>query len=520
MDKLPFLQRVEKRTDRTHYDVAVVGSGMGSLTAACLLANEGLSVLMLEQNYLPGGCTSSYWRKGYIFEAGATTLVGLDEYMPLRFLLDKTGISIHDPASLLEETHQLPTLNAQPLPMPMQVYLKNGAVLHKHKDLNAWIDEAERVFGKKNQRPFWEFCYRVARFVWQTSLRQTTFPPTRFADVLQCALHADFSQLRYAGYSLLSTEWLLKKYDLHENELFREYVNEQLIITAQNHAQEVNVLFGATALCYTQFGNYYVPGGLINLVTPLLDFLENQHGELHLRETATAVQRSDNQYTIQTNRQSYTAEFVISGIPINNTLPLFGVGLAGRFEKKILPSESLNSAFQMGIAFRKTQRFNCLHHQLHLPEPLPLIGSHSIFLSLSHPDDTLRCNPDEVVASVSTHVHHPAQHFAFDRQVLEEIILNELERQGFFKREDVLYVHASHPKAWEKWTKRSWGFVGGYPQFMHTKPWQMLDARLDDHKAYLCGDTAYPGQGIPGAALSGIIAWQKLKNDWKNTSKD
>jgi phytoene dehydrogenase-like protein len=48
---------------------------------------------------------------------------------------------------------------------------------------------------------------------------------------------------------------------------------------------------------------------------------------------------------------------------------------------------------------------------------------------------------------------------------------------------------------------------------MRIKPWQMLDARLDHRSAYLCGDSAYPGQGIPGAGLSGIIAWQKMQLD-------
>jgi phytoene dehydrogenase-like protein len=52
---------------------------------------------------------------------------------------------------------------------------------------------------------------------------------------------------------------------------------------------------------------------------------------------------------------------------------------------------------------------------------------------------------------------------------------------------------------------------------MKIKPWQMLDARLDHHKAYMVGDTVYPGQGIPGVTLSGIIAAEKLLRDWDKT---
>lgn len=41
----------------------------------------------------------------------------------------------------------------------------------------------------------------------------------------------------------------------------------------------------------------------------------------------------------------------------------------------------------------------------------------------------------------------------------------------------------------------------------------MKDARLDHKGVYVCGDTVYPGQGIVGACLSGIIAAEKLWRD-------
>ena len=105
-------------------------------------------------------------------------------------------------------------------------------------------------------------------------------------------------------------------------------------------------------------------------------------------------------------------------------------------------------------------------------------------------------------------------HTEVDGEKLEAVIIKVLEEKGFLRQQDVIYQHSSTPKSWHKWTKRAWGFVGGYPQFMGIKPWQMNDARLDGQKAYICGDTTYPGQGIPGTALSGIIASEKLANDW------
>lgn len=480
-------------------DVAVIGSGMGALSAAALLAQRGLKVHIFEQNYLPGGCTSAYWRKGFVFEAGATTLVGLDEGMPLRQVLDRTGIS----------------LPAKQLTLPMQVHLSNGQVINRYQDLEQWIQEAERVFGPKNQRAFWEFCYRVSQFVWDTSVKQVHFPPSSIKDLLKSAQRASLKQVNYARYALFSMKWLLEKYDLLENQTFVDFVDEQLLITAQNQHPEVNVLFGATALCYTNYGNYYLDGGLISLVQPFVDYVEAKGGKLHLRTGVKNVANTAKNYLITTDKgDQYSAEYVISGIPINNTLPLFEGNWKGKLEKKLMVSEQLNSAFQMGIGFKPHREFEALHHQIHLDKPLAETGSHSIFISLSDPDDTSRSDePSLRVMSISTHVPNPSKRIIDNEKVAQEI-LKKLFEDDILLPENIIYQHHSGPKSWQKWTGRAFGFVGGYPQFKHIKPWQMLDARLDGHKAYICGDTTYPGQGIPGVTLSGLIAFEKLKSDW------
>jgi phytoene dehydrogenase-like protein len=292
-------------------------------------------------------------------------------------------------------------------------------------------------------------------------------------------------------------------------EKFDAFCNEQLMITAQNHAGEVNALFGAAALCYTNYPNYYVMGGMINLIRPLVNYLESRGSKVNLREGVKQVKRSANTYFIESGKGIYESEYFVSGIPLNNTLDIFGGGP----ERRKMESSQLTSAFSMGIVMKRKKEFETLHHQIHLPHPLPETGSGSIFVSLGHPDDRERCGPDEVVASVSTHLPDPGNNPLKNKALVEETIFMELEKHGFLKKEDVIYSHSSTQKSWEKWTGRKYGFVGGYPQYRHIKPWQMQDARLDQKKAYICGDSTYPGQGIPGACLSGILAFEKLSLD-------
>ncbi|BDS10263.1 phytoene desaturase family protein [Aureispira anguillae] len=52
------------------YDTIIIGSGIGSLTAAVMLAKKGQKVLVLERHYTAGGFTHIFKRKGYEWDVG------------------------------------------------------------------------------------------------------------------------------------------------------------------------------------------------------------------------------------------------------------------------------------------------------------------------------------------------------------------------------------------------------------------------------------------------------------------
>ena len=76
--------------DRGDFDVIVVGAGVGGLSAAGLLAKSGLSVLVLDRNYMPGGSLGAFRRDGVTYDLGAAMLFGFGEngFSPHRFLMN------------------------------------------------------------------------------------------------------------------------------------------------------------------------------------------------------------------------------------------------------------------------------------------------------------------------------------------------------------------------------------------------------------------------------------------------
>jgi len=60
-----------------HYDVIIIGAGLGGLTAGAKLAKEGKSVLLLEQHDRPGGCATTFKRKDFTMEVGLHEMDGI-----------------------------------------------------------------------------------------------------------------------------------------------------------------------------------------------------------------------------------------------------------------------------------------------------------------------------------------------------------------------------------------------------------------------------------------------------------
>jgi C-3',4' desaturase CrtD len=493
------------KSSSTVYDVIVVGAGMGGLTTAALLANDNHRVLLLEAAHVTGGCSSSFFRKGYIFESGATTLTGFDEHQPMRTLEAMTGIKI-------------PRERIDP---GMTVWMDGKSIL-KYEDRSKWIDEAVRVFGEPEaQRLFWDRALEVSDIVWKAAHNNPFFPPKKMSDWLKLAVNNSPSDVKVLPYALKSTKQMIAECGI-TNPDFERFADEQLLITAQSFAHDTPFLFAAPALCYTNYSNYYVPGGLLEMAKTVESFIESKDGVVRTHRKVLGIREVDKDwFEVSTSKgETFRAHQVVSNVPVWNMAELTQGWVKEEFERLGQRYEKAWGAFTMNVATTDTYPDDLtLHHQIHvdLPGGLPHTGSRSIFVSLSKRGDLGRAPEGERAMNVSCHAD-PDYWFSLNgdyesaRESVQNAILEQMRKHlpGFAQSELIVSFPAT-PVTWEKWIHRSKGRVGGLPQSMDRSILDWPDSSTHLPGLWMCGDTVYPGQGIPGVTLSGINVYYKIK---------
>lgn len=482
-------------------DILVLGSGMGGMTAATLLANEGWHVRVLEGDHLPGGSSSTYYRKGYRFETGATTLIGFDHGQPLERLEQMLDI-------------RLPRQEISP---SMAIMLDQKSLI-RFKDRQKWMKEAGRFFGNpEGQKRFWETAFQVSDLIWRASARNPYFPPESLWEWWQLAVNNNPLEVPLLRYGLVSVQDVMKKCGI-DTPLFRKFADEQLMITAQANAGETPFLFGAAGLTYPNYSNYYVPGGLLEMVRSLQEKLEAEGGELLCKKEVTFIAKAADNYRVHTQKGDiYTAPIVISNIPVWNMADLVDESMQPWFRKYAARYKHAWGAFTMGIATEDTFPDNMiLHHQLHADQVIPNTESKSVFVSLSARGDTRRAPEGERTINVSTHVN-PDWWFNlgdsyYERKKQTEIFILDFLNHKLtgFNRDNVKVAFSGTPVTWQNWIFRKKGRVGGIPQNMKRSLLDWTPAQTPFDGLYLTGDTVFPGQGIPGVTLSGINAFYRV----------
>jgi len=481
-------------------NVVVIGAGVGGLTTAALLAQHGLNVTVLEAHIYPGGCAGTFYHQGYRFDAGATLAGGFYPGGPMDIVAQAAGIQ---------------NWPAHPSNPAMVVHLPGSTPITRWTGERRWA-ERHHAFGPAAET-FWRWQERTADALWNLALRLPPWPPQTVAEggkLVDDGLRWLLSDRRHLSPQLAADA--LRPVAAHLQtapDTLRLFVDAQLLIAAQTTGRHANALYGASALDLPRRGVVHLAGGMGAIAETLAGAVKQNGGNLHYRQTASrVVLEKGRPVAVETERrgrtQTFPADIVIANLPPWNIAPMLA-DEAPRTLRRLAPKPTGWGAFMVyvGLDGLALPDDFPLHHQVVVQAPLA--EGNTVFLSLSPAWDQNRAPAGHRALTLSTHTNlsHWWQLFEQDRPAYEarkasyaQQMLRAAETALPGLQEAAALILPGTPVTFQRFTRRAWGWVGGFPQTSLFRAW---GPRLGPN-LWMVGDNIFPGQSTAAVALGGL----------------
>ncbi|GAB4569606.1 MAG: NAD(P)/FAD-dependent oxidoreductase [Anaerolineae bacterium] len=480
--------------------IVVIGAGVGGLTTAAVLARAGLDVTVLEAHVDPGGCAATFFHQGYRFDAGATLAGGFYPGGPMDLVAQAAGI------------RAWPVRPADPA---MIVHLPDGAAVARTGSEARHAIRRE-AFGPSGEA-FWRWQERTADALWALALRQPAWPPQSAYDAGQLLKSAAgwLAEGSRVGQLPRVAQDAFRPVAAHlkgVSERLRLFVDGQLLIAAQTTARHANALYGASALDLPRRGVVHLEGGIGRIAEELADAVECQGGQvLYRQEVTRIVIEHGRPVAVETKRgDTFPADVVIANLPPWNIRNLLAEADLPPGLRR-LPPRPVDGwgAFMVyvGLDAASVPDDLPLHHQVIVREPLG--EGNSVFLSLSPAWDASRAPSGQRALTLSTHTRlDPWWQLASDspegyarmREAYTAQLLGAAARVIPQVQEAAQLVLPGTPVTFQRFTRRAFGWVGGFPQTSLFRAWGPRIAS----GLWMVGDSIFPGQSTAAVALGGL----------------
>lgn len=480
--------------------VLVIGAGMGGLTAAALLARHGYPVQVFDQALVAGGCASTFRRRGFTFDVGATQVAGLEPGGIHHQIFQELGLDL-PPASHCDPA--------------CAVFLPGETVpISVWRDPIAWRLERQRQFP--GSEPFWQLLQQLFQPSWRFQGRGPVLPPRNLWDLGQLIQALRPDTLVTLPHTFRTVGQTLRSLGLAGDRRLKTFLDLQLKLYSQVDAEETALLYAATALSVSQApqGLFHLEGSMQVLSDRLEKALVSRGGRLHLRHTVEAIHTHQGRVEGVRVRDQKTgrtwvepADQVVANVTVQNLVTLLGDGLPQRYRQRVesLPPASGAFVVYLGVAAAAIPP-NCPPHlQFFYDYDGPMGENNSLFVSVSRPGDgRAPAGQATIVASSFTAVQPWWQ--TTDYPALKEhytqVALERLGRYFDLSPDHIIHLEAATPRSFARFTGRHQGMVGGLGMRVNSYGPFGFANRTPIQGLWLVGDCTHPGEGTAGVSYS------------------
>jgi len=505
--------------------VVVIGAGIGGLTGAALLAHRGYSVLTLDQALVPGGCASTFQRRGFTFDVGATQVAGLEPG------------GIH---------HRIFTeLNVK---IPEAIFCDPACAVFlpgEKEPINVWRDpekwKAERQRQFPGSEKFWQLLAALFKVSWEFQGRDPVLPPRNLWDLWQLTKALRLNTMITVPFTLMTVGDALRLCGVGDDKRLRTFLDLQLKLYSQVNAEETALLYAATALAVSQApqGLFHLKGSMQVLSDRLVEALERDGGKLLMRHTVEHIKTEKGKACAVVIRNQKTGEVwieevdhVVANVTVQNLVKLL--------ELQQLPQQNINSknnstaptpisgyknrviklpqasgAFVVYLGVdEKAIPSGCPPHLQFLYDANGPIGeNNSLFVSVSHAGDGR--SPEGKATIIASSFVDPTYWWETDdyeglKKKFTEEAIGKLSQYFNLQPENIIHIEAATPRSFYRYTGREKGIVGGIGQRIPTFGPFGFANRTPVKNLWLVGDSTHPGEGTAGVSYSALTVVRQI----------
>lgn len=483
------------------YDVIVIGAGLSGLTAAALLAKRGVSVAVIDRNYMPGGSCGIFKRNGTIFEQGAAMLYGFGEkgFNAHRFVFN----CLEEPVDMIRH-EKLYCVNY------------NGHRIVFHSDINQFVEELSKVFPKEreNIKRFYQDMNQMYQHVMVEVPSYETADEADKTESLKKMIRHPVSYAKFLGFLNQSAESLLKKY-FTSPDIF-SFFDKMTSTYCYATVKEAPAILAAIMFIDNHVGGSYYPAGSTLFLTGKLEKVIEQYGGTMLYEQeVNQILIKDGiaeGVSLTSGELLYASHIIYSG----NVWELYGKLIDEACQDPKRHTWAMNqtptypSVALYALVEREAIPKDTLPIEMLVGNPQAIDESEITCYLMSIDDQTLCDDRYHVLEAIGPSFlcwkDITNEQYQQKKQAEINRLLGVLETRFPNIKKHIVTTELATPKTIERYTGKPNGAVAGPKQMLGQHMFHRLHIRTEWKHLYCCGESTVMGTGTPTVTTSGISA--------------